>query len=121
MDKVQTTEVEKKNDNWAEMSDEHEEEEVEDTKEKQQTEKPKKRAAPRGTKNKDGDFIVTTIDIPDTRSGVKGNDDDSDEDDEESESDEGYGDEEDTTTQPVQEESKEGKFNSIAKLGSLGE
>lgn len=100
-------EAEKKNENWAEMSDEHEEEEAEE--QKQQAEKPpKKKAAPKGAKNKDGDFIVTTIDIPDMRTGIKGGKDD-DEDDEDSDSDEGYGDEDDTTAQPVAEETKEGK------------
>jgi hypothetical protein len=104
--------AEKKNDNWAEMSDEHEEEEVEETK---QVEKPKKKAAPKGSKNKDGDFIVTTIDIPDMRAGIKGEGDD-DEDEEDSESDEGYG-EEDDTAKPVTEEVKEGKLH---RWGSAG-
>jgi len=63
---------EKKTDNWAEMSDgddgEQEEEKVAAPVE------PKKYIPParKGTKNKGGDYVVTTLDIPDFRDGIKG-------------------------------------------------
>jgi hypothetical protein len=60
---------EKKTDNWAEMSDgedaEQEEEKVAPV-EKKVIPVPKK-----GTKNKGGDYVVTAIDIPDFRDGVR--------------------------------------------------
>ena len=62
--------VEKKTDNWAEMSDgedaEQEEEKVQSTEPKKNIPVPKK-----GTKNKGGDYVVTKIDIPDLRDGIK--------------------------------------------------
>lgn len=110
--------AEKKNENWAEMSDDQEEEQPEQE-EKQHVIKPaaeKKKNAPKGTKNRDGDYVVTTIDIPDIRSGVK-QDGDKEEEEEESDSDSGYDDEDDTKeTAPVQEETKQGKSHKV-KMG----
>lgn len=61
---------EKKTDNWAEMSDgedaEQEEEKVAPAEPKKNIPVPKK-----GTKNKGGDYVVTKIDIPDFRDGIK--------------------------------------------------
>ena len=59
----------KKTDNWAEMSDEHvdEDEQIE-----VEVEKPKKiKPAKKGTKNRDGDYVITTLDIPDMRTGMR--------------------------------------------------
>lgn len=106
--------ADKKTDNWAEMSDgEPEEEQPEEQKgeEKQHTIKPAKKnipAAKKGFKNKDGDYVVSTIDIPDMRTGVKEKDEEGNE--VETDSDTEYDDEDDTKeTKPVEEESKEGK------------
>ena len=75
--------------------------------------KPKKKVIPgkKGVKNQHGDYVVTSIDIPDHRSGIK-KDKQKGEQDSDSSSDEGYGDEDDTQEQPKpQEEVKEGKSN----------
>jgi len=91
---------EKKTDNWAEMSDGEPEEPEEE--EEAAIVEPKKYIPPprKGTKNKGGDYIVTKLDIPDFRDGVKERQDEEGEDD--SSSDEGYGDEEDTKPVPVE-------------------
>lgn len=69
------TDEQKKTNNWAEMSDgeEAEPEAVEENKsEEEEPEEPKYIPPPmKGTKNKGGDYVVTTIDIPDFRDGVK--------------------------------------------------
>jgi hypothetical protein len=93
----------KKTDNWAEMSDgEVDEPEVEEPVEEKEEEVKIVIPPPmKGTKNKGGDYVVTSIDIPDLRDGVKSKANGDDED--ESDSDEGYGDEE----EPAKEE--EGK------------
>merc|ERR1711935_896803 len=64
-------------------------------------EEPKKVIPPpmKGTKNKGGDYVVTSIDIPDLRDGVKSKAAQMEEDD--SDRDEGYDDEDD---EPVKEE-----------------
>ena len=88
---------EKKTNNWAEMSDDEEEQQEEEV--KPQVEEPKKVIPPprKGTKNKGGDYVVTTLDIPDFRDGVKKT---KEEEEEDSDSDEGYGDEEDVKETP---------------------
>lgn len=57
--------------------------------------KDKKKAGQKGFKNKDGDYVVTTIDIPDMRTGVKSKDEDDKEAEDESDSDDEYDEEED--------------------------
>lgn len=93
------------------MSDNGEEEEEEKQQDANAEEKPKIKKPIKGTKNKDGDYVVTSIDIPDMRTGVNkaektgaaaAIEDDS--------SDEEYDDEDDTTEQtPAVEDKKEGK------------
>ena len=109
---------EKKTDNWAEMSDgeEHDQEEEAEAVES----KPKKFIPPpkKGTKNKQGDYVVTKLDIPDFRDGVKERDENNEDDD--SSSDEGYGDEDDTNnTKPVETAAVEGKLQSILFLSFI--
>ena len=75
----QPADAEQKTDNWAEMSDgEEHEEQTEEQKaegeEKNHKIKPAKKKVPpaqKGTKNRDGDYVVATIDIPDSRTGMK--------------------------------------------------
>lgn len=56
---------------WAEMSDGEEPEDVkEDDKAKVTVKKKKIPAAQKGFKNDRGDYVVTTINIPDMRTGV---------------------------------------------------
>ena len=53
------------------MSDHEEEEEVEaNADQAEQVVKPKIKKGPKGTKNKDGDYVVTAIEIPDHRGGM---------------------------------------------------
>ena len=111
----------KKDNNWAEMSDEAEEEQPAENQEKQHVIKPaaeKKKVPPpqKGSKNKDGDYVVTTIDIPDIRSGVKQNDDGAAQ-EEESDSDTGYDDEDDVNETPAQEV-VEGKFQDYYQISN---
>ena len=76
-------------------------------------EQPKKKVIPgkKGVKNQHGDYVVTSIDIPDHRSGIRKNK-EGQEEESDSSSDEGYGDEDDTQQQPKpQEEIKEGKLD----------
>lgn len=77
----------KKTEDWAEMSDDAEEEIVEKeviaeekaavVQEEKKEEEPKKIIPPtqKGTKNVRGDYVVTTIDIKDTRTGIVRHDD----------------------------------------------
>ena len=97
---------EQKGDNWAEMSDEAHEEQAAQEEEKNHVIKPAQKipAAQKGKKNKQGDYIVTTIDIPDIRAEKKEGDESSEDG---SDSDTEY-DEEDDVKAPV-EEVKEGK------------
>ena len=56
------------------MSDDNEQDEVEQQKteeEKSHTIKQAKKPKQQGTKNERGDYVVTSIDIPDMRSGIK--------------------------------------------------
>jgi len=101
----------KQTDNWADMSDGQPEEE--ETADKQHVIKPAKKKA-KGFKNKQGDYVVTSIDIPDMRSGMKK--DGEAESEEESDSDTEY-DEEDDVKEAVKEEEKSGKY--IHKLQRL--
>jgi len=86
-----------KTDNWAEMSDNDAEEQPEENEEvkKEHVIKPAKKKVPaeqKGIKNARGDYVVTSIDIPDLRAGVKkdkdGNDQAEDDDDTDTEYDE---------------------------------
>ena len=104
-------ETEKKD--WAEMSDDDAENENAGANEEVQAKpepEPKKIIPPtqKGTKNKQGDYIVEKFEIPDFRDGLKKkNEDDSDED--ESSSDD-YGNEEEDANKVVEEQpKKEGK------------
>ena len=109
MDAKQETQP-KKADNWAEMSD-GQEDEPETVEEKQHVIKPAKKIPPpqKGTKNAQGDYVVTKIEIPDLRVGIKDGEDGSEAADS-SDSDSGYGDEEDTQV-VEEEESKTGKYS----------
>ena len=78
MSKAKASEEDTKKTNWAEMEDDEGEEEAKGDEEKKEDQKeeeqePKKVIPPpmKGTKNKQGDYVVTTIDIPDTRDGIK--------------------------------------------------
>ena len=109
------TDEQKKTDNWAEMSDgeQDEPEEVEEQEPESEEEKIVIPPPMKGSKNKGGDYVVTTIDIPDLRDGVKSK---AAQLEEESDSDEGYGDED----EPAKEEAKapvveEGKFSFISQ------
>ena len=110
--------VEEKKKDWAEMSDG---EEPEDTKEDEKakiTIKKKTPAAQKGFKNDRGDYVVTTINIPDMRSGVNKNDEDGNP-AQDSDSDTSYGEETDAkATQVVEETKKEGKFKKVCLLYS---
>ena len=107
----------KKTDDWAEMSDEAEDPEQEagaDGEAKNHVIKQAKKKIPptqKGTKNKQGDYVVTTIDIPDIRTGVKKEGEEKEE--TESDSDTEYDDEDDQNEAPAKEEEKaDGKSDS---------
>ena len=55
------------------MSDHEEEDEEEKAaaENADKVEKPKIKRGPKGTKNKDGDYVVTAIEIPDHRTGMR--------------------------------------------------
>ena len=110
--------AEEKKRDWAEMSDG---EEPEDTKEEEKakiTIKKKIPATQKGFKNDRGDYVVTTINIPDMRSGVNKEDEDGNP-AEESDSDTSYGEETDAKATPTTEESKkDGKFLKVCLLYS---
>lgn len=102
----------KKADNWAEMSDQDQEEEVEEVKNHVIKEAKKKiPPAQKGTKNSHGDYVVTTIDIPDMRVGQKKHDEEGNEVDDSSDSDTEYDDEDDVKETPVEE--AKGKYLKI--------
>ena len=107
------TKEEKKKD-WAEMSDgeEPEAEAKEEEKAKITIKKKKIPAAQKGFKNERGDYVVTTINIPDMRTGVNKNDEEGGQAEDSSSSDEGYGDEDDNKEEQkeVVEDKKEGKL-----------
>lgn len=94
------------------MSDDEEVEETEVQKEEVQEEVKKPKVIPKamkGVKNDRGDYVVTTIDIIETRTYKK---EAKDQEDEESSSDEGYGEEEDKQVdvkEEVKAEAKPGK------------
>ena len=98
---------------WAEMSDgeEPEADAKEDEKAKITIKKKKIQAAQKGFKNDRGDYVVTTINIPDMRTGVNKKDEDGQEVDE-SDSDSGYDEEDDAKEEKKAEvsEKKEGKY-----------
>lgn len=98
---------------WAEMSDgEEPEQEVKDEEKAKITIKKKKiPAAQKGFKNDRGDYVVTTINIPDMRTGVNKKDEDGQPIDS-SDSDSGYDDEDDTKEEKkaAVAEKKEGKY-----------
>jgi hypothetical protein len=71
-----TKEEKPKTDNWAEMSDNDADDQPEENQEakKEHTIKPAKKKVPaeqKGVKNARGDYVVSSIDIPDLRAGVK--------------------------------------------------
>lgn len=98
---------------WANMSDD---EEAEREVQKEQVPEEKKVKVPKpmkGVKNDRGDYVVTTIDIVETRTIKKEKKEEVDED---SDSDEGYGEEEDKqeeTKEEVKAEAKPGKYLKI--------
>ena len=94
----------KATENWAEMSDGHEEE-VED--DKVAVKVVKKKA--KGFKNKAGDYVVTTIDIPDIRT-KKNKDEEGGESSEASDSDSGYDEEDDVPEATKEADKVEGKL-----------
>lgn len=107
--------------NWAEMSDDDAENENATANEESQSKpepEPKKIIPPtqKGTKNKQGDYIVEKFEIPDFREGLKQDKDGSDDDEEEEESSDDYGneDENDKKTEQVPEK-KEGKITHFIK------
>ena len=98
---------------WAEMSDEEVEEPVqqeEQAVEQKEEVVPKKKIpqAKKGFKNDRGDYVVTSINIPDLRTNIKKTNENKTFVDSDSDSDEGYGDEEEEDTKEVKEE-KEGR------------
>ena len=98
---------------WAEMSDgeEPEQEATQEDKAKITIKKKKIPAAQKGFKNDRGDYVVTTINIPDMRTGVNKKDEDG-QDVDESDSESGYDEEDDAKEEkkaPVSEK-KEGKY-----------
>lgn len=107
MEKEATTQ---ENKDWAEMSD-GEEPEADNNEQEMQVKKEKKKKIPqakKGFKNDRGDYVVTSIFVPDLRGGVNGEkkekayDSDSDSDTE-------YDDEDDTKEVKKVEEEKKGK------------
>ena len=100
---------------WAEMSDgeEPETETKEEEKAKITIKKKKIPAAQKGFKNDRGDYVVTTINIPDMRSGINKQDEDG-EPVESSDTESGYDEEEDTKEEAkaVEAPKKEGKYKS---------
>ena len=106
------TKEEQKKD-WAEMSDgeEPEQEAQQEDKAKVTVKKKKVPAAQKGFKNDRGDYVVTTINIPDMRTGVAKKNEDGQE-VEDSDSDTGYDEEDDTKEEKkaAVEEKKEGKY-----------
>ena len=95
---------------WAEMSDGEEPETVPEEEKAKITVKKRNPKPVKGFKNAGGDYIVTTINVVDTRSGVKAEEDKAQE--SESDSDDVYDDEDDSKEEAKQakQESKEGKL-----------
>lgn len=90
---------------WAEMSDDDAENDTAGANEESQAKsepEPKKIIPPtqKGTKNKQGDYIVEKFEIPDFRDGMKKQKDDSEE---EEESSDDYGNEDDNADSKVEE------------------
>lgn len=94
---------------WAEMSNDEDDEPNQAAKEEEKVEEKKevKKVIPpakKGSKNARGDYVVTTIDIPDMRTGMRDAKDNAEESD--SDSDEGYGDEDEPKEEKKVEEVK---------------
>ena len=73
MSKAKANDKDEKKTNWAEMEDDEGEEEAKGDDQQEEVEQEPKKVIPppmKGTKNKQGDYVVTTIDIPDSRDGV---------------------------------------------------
>jgi len=101
----------KEEDNWAEMSDGEQQPEVVDEKQHTIKTQVKKKNPNKGFKNRDGDYVVTTIDIQDSRTGIKKDKDGEEDEEDETDSDTEYDDEDDEQKPAeVEEETKEGKF-----------
>lgn len=99
---------------WAEMSDgeEPEQEATQEEKAKITIKKKKIPAAQKGFKNDRGDYVVTTINIPDMRTGLTKKDEDG-VDVDESDSDTGYDEEDDTKEEKktaAKEKKEQGKY-----------
>lgn len=114
MEKEQKKEVEdKKTNDWAEMSDEAEDNDGQDNGEEKTAPKPKKiKPAAKGYKNKDGDYVVNSIDIPDMRTDMKTIGEDGEVIDDETDSDTEYDEEDDNKDAAKEDETKEGKYHS---------
>lgn len=96
------------------MSNEEDEEAQETREEAPKVEEVKKVIPPakKGTKNVRGDYVVTTIDIPDMRTGLKEGRNKNALIESDSDSDEGYGEEEEAVVEDKKEEVKvEGKLH----------
>lgn len=114
--------MEEQKKDWAEMSDGEEPEAEAKEEEKSHTIKKKQKvpAAKKGFKNDRGDYVVTSINIPDTRTGVNKEKKEK-EDDDDSDSDTSYGDEDDAKEEvkKTEEPKKEGKFHFIFLIYDL--
>lgn len=113
MDSKPEDQTEKKD--WAEMSDDEAENETAEAAEETQSKpepEPKKIIPPtqKGTKNKQGDYIVEKFEIPDFRDGMKKKD-QNDSEDEDDDSSDDYGNEDDNANNQAEEApKKEGKI-----------
>jgi hypothetical protein len=87
----------KNTENWAEMSDNDADEQLEEEAKKDHTIKPAKKT--KEFKNSRGDYVVTAIDIPDMRTGMKNKDEDGEAVEDSSDSDTEYDEEDDTKEQ----------------------
>ena len=88
---------------WANMSDDEDAEREVQKEQVPQEEKKKVPKPMKGVKNDRGDYVVTTIDVAETRAPEKKS---KEVVEEESDSDEGYGEEEDNQQEEVKEEVK---------------
>lgn len=108
MEKTNANEKPAEKKDWAEMEDD-EEPEADAEKEQAEVKKEKKKkvpAAKKGFKNDRGDYVVTSIVVPDLRVGAEKKEKRQDSD---SESDSGYDDEDDSKDQKKHEEEVKGK------------
>ena len=97
--------------NWADMSDGEEESAQQLQKEEKKEEKKPVPPEQKGMKNSRGDYVVTSIDIPDMRGGVKKDGSGTAEAEQASDSDTEYDEEDDQKEQAPADEKKEGKLS----------